>query len=101
MVELISDKEIKKSDEELVYLHKRCLLNYLIQKDLSLRNRKRFFILYDKYITKTNIREYFHKPLRVFVYSLITDRLDDIRDFRKFTKKALRISKKGKKIRYV
>lgn len=101
MVELISDKEVKKALQELIALHKRCLLNYLIQKDLSAKNRRRFFKLYDYYITTANIREYFPKPLDLFVKLLVTDRLVEIKNFKKYTKKALRASKKGRKIKYV
>lgn len=101
MVELISDKEVKKAQQELIALHKRCLLNYLIQKDLSAKNRRRFFIVYDYYITTSNIREYFPKPLDLFVKLLILGRLEEIKDFKKCTKKALRASKKGRNIKYV
>ena len=90
MIELISDKEIKKSNEELIELHKRVILNYLIQKDLSNRTRKKFFILYDHYIKPNNIRQYFHLPLKIFIYCLITDRLKNVTSFRRFSKSRLK-----------
>lgn len=93
-IHLIPDKDIKKAREELVDLHRRCLLNYLIQQDVSYKGRKRFFALYDRYISHRNILEYFHKPLKLFVYALVTDRLDEIRSFKKATKKTIRQYKK-------
>lgn len=101
MVELISAKEVKKANMELINLHKRCLLNYLIQQDLSSKNRRKFFIVYDHFITPNNIREYFPKPLSIFVKTLVLGRLDEIKNFKRCTKKSLRASKKGRKIHYV
>ena len=94
MIDLIDKKEIKKANEELILLHKRVLLNYLIQQDLSHKNRKRFFIIYDTYIKPGNIRSYFHIPIRVFVRCLILDRLEDIRSFARYSRKANKLSKK-------
>lgn len=86
MVELISDKDIKKANEELIELHKRIILNYLIQKDISNRTRKKFFILYDSYIKPCNIRQYFHLPIKVFVHGLVTDNLKRVCSFKRFSK---------------
>ena len=100
MVELLPDKEIKKANEELIGLHKRVILNYLIQQDLSYKNQKRFFAIYDHYIKHTHIRQYFHLPIRVFVVALLRDELDKIGSFGKYTRKAKRACK-NKEIKYV
>lgn len=98
MIELISDKEIKKANEELIELHKRVLLNYLIQKDISNRTRKKFFILYNRYIKTSNIRQYFHVPIRAFVYCLVIDELERVTSFKSFSKVKLK-KLKGVKIK--
>lgn len=89
-IQPIPKKDIKKAREELIDLHRRCLLNYLIQQDISFTGRKKFFALYDRYIYHGNILEYFHKPLKVFVYALVTDTLEDIQSFKRGTKKKLK-----------
>lgn len=77
----LSKKVILKADKELVELHKRCITTYLIQRSLKHKRQKQFFKIYDTYINETNIRNFFFKPIRVFVYALITDRLDKIQDY--------------------
>lgn len=98
MIELISDKEIKKANEELIELHKRIILNYLIQRDISNRTRKKFFTLYNRYIKTSNIRQYFHVPIRAFVYCLVIGELERVVSFKKFSKVKLK-KLKGVKIK--
>lgn len=78
---ILSEKEHLKQNNELLELHKRCITDYLIQKSLKLSKRKKFFIIYDYYINDINIREYFFRPIKLFVYALITNRLEEIRDY--------------------
>lgn len=78
---VISEKDHLKQNQELLELHKRCITDYLIQKSLKLSKRKKFFIIYDHYINEVNIREYFFRSIKLFVYALITNRLDEIRDY--------------------
>lgn len=74
-------KVILKANKELLELHKRCITTYLIQRSLKHKYQKKFFVIYDRYINEKNIRQFFFRPIRVFVYALITDRLDDISDY--------------------
>lgn len=75
------EKEKIKSDKELVELHKRCITNYLVQRSMKLRKRKKFFIIYDFYIDENNIKEYFFRPIKLFVYALVTNRLSEIQNY--------------------
>lgn len=80
-------KVILKANKELLELHKRCITSYLIQRALKHKYQKRFFVIYDKYINEKNIRNFFHRPIRVFVYALITNRLGEISDYTSSAKK--------------
>lgn len=77
----LPEKEKIKSDKELVELHKRCITNYLVQRSMKLRKRKKFFIIYDFYIDENNIKEYFFIPIKLFVYALVTNRLSEIQNY--------------------
>lgn len=77
----LSEKTILKANRELLELHKRCIVTYLTQKAVKHSKQKKFFIIYDHYINEKNIRMYFHRPIKMFVYALITDRLDQIKDY--------------------
>lgn len=65
-----------KANKELIDLHKRCITTYLTQRSVKYRVQKKFFILYDKYINEDNIRSYFHRPIKLFVYALTVDKLE-------------------------
>lgn len=67
-----------KANKELIDLHKRCITTYLTQRSVKYRVQKKFFILYDKYINDANIRSYFHRPIKLFVYALTVDKLEQI-----------------------
>lgn len=77
----LPEKEKIKSDKELLELHKRCITDYLVQRSMKIRKRKKFFIIYHHYINDTNIKEFFFRPIKLFVYALITDRLSEIQDY--------------------
>lgn len=77
----LPEKEKIKSDKELVELHKKCITDYLVQRSMKLRKRRKFFIIYDFYIDEKNIKEYFFRPIRLFVYALVTNRLSEIQDY--------------------
>lgn len=94
---VLSEKEHLKQNNELLELHKRCITDYLIQKSLKLSKRKKFFKIYDFYINDINIREYFFRPIPLFVYALITDRLDEIRDYIPFENKSKKRNKRKNK----
>lgn len=81
----LPEKVIKKSNEELLEIHKKCITNYLIQRQIKISKRKQFFALYEHYIDHKNIRMYFYRPIRMFIYALVTDQLDKISNY--FTKK--------------
>lgn len=75
---MLPKKVLDKANKELVDLHKRCITTYLTQRSVKYRVQKKFFILYDKYINDENIRSYFHRPIKLFVYALTVDRLEQI-----------------------
>ncbi len=89
---MLDEKELKKANQDLLELHKRCLVNHFIQKEVKHKTRKKFFRLYDIYITHKNIRHFFFRDLDLFINALVTGRLDNIKDY--FSKKP---SKKPKK----
>ena len=75
---MLPKKVLDKANKELVDLHKRCITTYLTQRSVKYRVQKKFFILYDKYINDENIRSYFHRPIKLFVYALTVDKLEQI-----------------------
>lgn len=77
----LSERTILKANRELLELHKRCIVTYLTQKAIKYSKQKKFFIIYDHYINEKNIRMFFHRPIKMFVYALITDHLDQIKDY--------------------
>ena len=68
---VFSKKETLKSNKELVELHKRVITTYLVQRDLKLKTRKKFFRLYDLVITAGNIHQYFFLPVRILVTVIV------------------------------
>ena len=78
---MLDQKDVIRKDKDLVDLHKRCLTDYLVKRSMKLKKRNKFFILYDHYISHHNIAEYFFSPLKLFVFALVTDRLDEIRNY--------------------
>lgn len=86
---------LEKHRIELVELHKRCIKSYLVQKDLSYKNRLKFFKLYEMYIDEKNIEQYFNIPINLFVQALVKDTLHTFfryikPDVRKDRKKSIR-----------
>lgn len=77
----LSDKAIFRVDKELLEIHKEVLRTYLTQRNLKYKYQKKFFRIYEVYISEENIRRFFFRPVRLFVYALITDRLDEIEDY--------------------
>lgn len=70
---------IIKTKKELLELHKRCIVSYLTSRGLIKHSKqKQFFKIYDVYVSYKNIDNYFHRPIKLFVYALITDRLKEI-----------------------
>lgn len=78
---IFSAKEMLKKDKELVELHKRCVKTYLVQRSLKHRKIKKFFIVYDWYINTSNIRNFFFRPVSIFVQALLLGQLDEISDY--------------------
>lgn len=81
MVVGLPEKAIQKVDKELLELHREVLKSYLTQRSLKHKYQKKFFKIYDYYISEKNIRRFFFRPAKLFVYALVTDRLDDIEDY--------------------
>ena len=86
----IPEKEIKKVNKELLELHKKVLLNYLLTRSIKLRIRRKFFKLYDWYVNTKNIHEYFFAPISIFVQCLVKDELWRCRKYHKEEKKKRR-----------
>ena len=91
---MLEEKELKKDNQELLELHKRCLINHFVQIEVKHGTRKKFFRLYDMYISHKNIREYFFRDLNVFINALVTNRLEVIRDYFNNNKKKRKCTKK-------
>lgn len=81
----LPQKAIDKTYKELIELHKRVLLQYLLERDVSFKGRKKFWVIYDHYINIQNISDYFHAPCKLFVMALLQDRLDDIKGLTRIT----------------
>ena len=90
---MLDEKELIRTNKELVELHKRCITSYLVQQSVKLKTRRKLFRLYDVYINHKNVRNYFFRDLDIFINALVTDRLDNISDYITKTK----TKKKGKK----
>lgn len=78
---IFSEKEMLKQDKELVELHKKVIKTYLVQHSLKHSKIKKFFFLYDIYVTHRNIRNFFFRPANIFVQALLFKQLDLISDY--------------------
>ena len=78
---IFSDKEMEKQEKDMVELHKRCVKNYLVQRSLKHGKIKKFFIVYDYYLGTENIRNYFFRPIDMFVRFLLLGKLEEIEDY--------------------
>lgn len=79
----LSKKDLHKQNLELIELHKRCIKTYLVSKSLDYPTRKKFFAIYDYYITEDNIIHYFFLPIKYFVISIILHKLRNIKFYGK------------------
>lgn len=96
MVVGLPEKAIQKVDRELLELHKEVLKSYLTQRSIKHKYQKKFFKIYDHYITEKNIRRFFFRSAKLFVYALVTNQLDDIEDYVPLKDKH-HVSRKSKK----
>lgn len=78
---IFSDKEMEKQEKDMVELHKRCVKNYLVQRSLKHGKIKKFFIVYNYYLGTENIRNYFFRPIDMFVRFLLLGKLEEIEDY--------------------
>lgn len=96
---IFSDKEMLKQDKELVELHKRCCKSWLVQHSLNHSKIKKFFIVYDWYINPHNVRNFFFRPIHIFIQALLLGQLDDISDYiDNNTKNGKRKKKRNRKV---
>lgn len=95
---IFSDKEMLKQDKELVELHKRCCKSYLIQHSLKHSKIKKFFIVYDWYINTYNVRNFFFRPINLFIQALLLGQLDEISDYINPNKNEKRKKKRTRKV---
>lgn len=96
---IFSDKEMLKQDKELVELHKRCCKSWLVQHSLKHSKIKKFFIVYDWYINTDNVRNFFFRPINLFIQALLLGQLDDISDYiDNNTKNGKRKKKRNRKV---
>ena len=78
---IFTEKELKKELQELIELHKRCIKSYLVSKDIKFKTRKKFDKLYDYYIDRTNILDFFFLPVAIFVQAAVKNQLEQIRPY--------------------
>ena len=87
---MLPERELEKTQQDLVDLHKRVLIDYLTREGLTYRGRKKFFIIYDHYINRKNISRYFFIPCKIFVKALIKDKLNLVQGISPVSDKDLR-----------
>lgn len=75
---VFSKKETLKSNKEIVELHKRVITTYLVQRDIKLKTRRKFFKLYDLEINASNVLQYFFLPASVLVKIIVLDQINHI-----------------------
>lgn len=95
---IFSEKEMLKQDKELLELHKRCCKTYLVQRSLKHSKIKKFFIIYDWYINSKNVRNYFFRPISIFVQALVLNQLDQISDYIDNNKANVKRKRKSRKV---
>lgn len=78
---VFTKKEKLKFNDELLKLHKRTVITYLVQKDLSFSKRKKFFVLYDLEINSDNIQAYFFLPVRVLVKVIVLSQVKTLNKY--------------------
>lgn len=78
---VFSRKETLKSNKEIVELHKRVITTYLVQRDIKLKTRRKFFKLYDLEINASNVLQYFFLPVRILVTVIVLDQTDNINKY--------------------
>lgn len=98
---MLPEKEIEKTKQDLVELHKRVLTDYLTREGLSYKGRKKFFKIYDYYIDKDNVYSYFCCPCKIFVKALIKDKLSLIQSVGPLPDKKLRRHSRRRKHRTI
>lgn len=95
---IFSEREMLKQDKELLELHKRCCKTYLVQRSLKHSKIKKFFIIYDWYISPKNVRNYFFRPISIFVQALVLNQLDQISDYIDNNKANVKRKRKSRKV---
>ena len=80
---MLTDSYVKKTNKDLLEIHKRVITNHLHLLGVKLRNRRKFFQLYDMFINYKNIREYYNYDIEFFITRLVRDELDKIRTYYK------------------
>lgn len=80
---VFSRKETLKSNKEIVELHKRVITTYLVQRDIKLKTRRKFFKLYDLEINASNVLQYFFLPASVLVKIIVLDQTNHINKYLK------------------
>jgi len=93
---MLDEKEIEKTKKEILELHCRCIETALKKQGVSFYGRKKFFQLYNIFITPDVVLDYFFKPINIFINALVCGNQEDIRDFRT-PKKKKKIIKRRKK----
>ena len=71
-----TNKELK--DQELILLHKSIFTKFLIEKQVSFRNRTIADQFYDIKINKDNIRLIYNRHMSIFASALLMDNLQSI-----------------------
>lgn len=69
----LPEKVLRKYRIELMELQERCINTYLIQRSVSLKNRRKFINLYHTYVSEKNILDYYNIPCWLLIQSMIKD----------------------------
>lgn len=78
----LTRKEIKKTNKELIDIHRSLLEGHIknIPK-VTLKQKTQIIRLYDNRITEANIRMFYNRKIKLFFYALLTDRLEEIKQY--------------------
>lgn len=78
----LSKKEIKKSNKELIEIHKSLLHKHLNEiPNISLKHKNKINTLYDMIISESNIRHYYNHHIKIFFHAMLTGRLNQIQNY--------------------
>ena len=79
----LSKKELKKTNLELVNLHRSVLENHLlVNTQMNSVNRSKVLRLYEAEVRPTNIRSFYNVNISLFLTAMLFGRLEDIKKYK-------------------